>query len=169
MKRLCGFAFLCIRSRLRQALSFHGLAAPVLESPHFASSRRSGFPLRSSFRWANRVRVHSWTEHSTQAAFMLSLSTHTHSHTHRGTENKGEIDFEQEILVTITRNGNRYYAGKTINFTIVHTLKKPHTQQRKWLIINGRQWCLICLKSHCNFIRILNLESKAQILAPTSA
>lgn len=46
------------------------------------------------------------------------LSQHTH------TENRGEIDSGKKILIVMIRNGDAYYTGRTIDFTIVHTFKK---------------------------------------------
>lgn len=50
---------------------------------------------------------------------VYAVPTHTHTHT----ENRRER-FWKELLTAITRNGNGYYTGKTIDFTMVHTLKK---------------------------------------------
>lgn len=50
---------------------------------------------------------------------------------HAWTENRGEIDFDEEILVAITRNGGGNCADKTIDFTIVLTIiiMKSNNQQ----------------------------------------
>ena len=154
-----GVAFLGASFNLRQAFPHHSLMALFSDSLHFTSSIRDVIPFTEALAGPTRVE-YSVLNHSGQS---LGYSYTQNAHTQEGWDGKQEIKrfwkgnscchYSKHKWILCRQSDNLHHSP---------CVKK---QQRNWLITSVRLWCFIFFKGNCGFVRILNLESKGQILA----